>query len=822
MEHEKWMRWTRRCRRGRLLFASVIGILLLSVATFGCGPDFPNTLLDRGVNAVLCAPAVRFQNEIERMKLVAPVHKANPTTNATRQSLDAELSDLNMALEQAHVPEDSRATISKRHSDERQKITFPADEALRSNPTNIARIRGPLPQIAPGLPGEFADYFRGAIAWHEGKILASRAAWEALLARPASSRHFKSTWAAFMLGRSWEEENRGLAISYFQQVRALTKAGFSDSLGLASSSLGFEARLHIREKRLVPAIDLYLEQFAEGDPSAVNSLRFVAAHALRQGASVLRPLAAHPRAQRAVTAYVIAGGWASPPIDIDSALTEVTLRAMEKASSMASFVPAPKPAWHTLKAPVLIWLEAVEAAKVKDVDSAEQLALAAYQAGEMATARRWLARARFTPVAQWLQAKLFLRDGRVDEAGALLAKLCRAFPTEPAGTNSAAEATLADSLYLKDGYSWTISMALQMSGEFGVLKLARRQYAEALDALLQSGYWLDAAYVAERVLTLDELKQFVDQRWPAQSHPVNKARADSSEAEEATPGAWEPWDGLSINERIRYLLARRLTRANRRSEARNYYPGKCRESFDKLSAALGEADQADLGNEKRARAYFEAARLTRKFGLELAGTELEPDWRIHGGSFACGVTAGNRANSRTNNVLAASDDEIARALKHVPNPDQRWHYRYTAPVLAINGARLLRDAEMPELSSDERARTLFDAARLIHPFDRYASTADVTPDRGNQALLESFPSSILAWQAAQLMPNNSDATARVLCLGGSWIKDLDPQAADVFYKALVRRCRKTAIGAEADRRRWFPRLDENGNLKLSPPSEDLR
>ena len=123
----------------------------------------------------------------------------------------------------------------------------------------------------------------------------------------------------------------------------------------------------------------------------------------------------------------------------------------------------------------------------------------------------------------------------------------------------------------------------------------------------------------------------------------------------------------------------------------------------------------------------------------------------------------------------------------------------------------MRDAAMPELSRDERARTLFEAAKSVHRFDWYASRAE--PDSDAQPLLDRFPSAILAWEAAQLMPNNSDETARVLCLGGSWIKIHDPQAADVFYKALVRRCRKTAIGAEADRLRWFPILDESGNLK---------
>ncbi|MHC4569368.1 MAG: hypothetical protein ACYTE3_26885, partial [Planctomycetota bacterium] len=53
----------------------------------------------------------------------------------------------------------------------------------------------------------------------------------------------------------------------------------------------------------------------------------------------------------------------------------------------------------------------------------------------------------------------------------------------------------------------------------------------------------------------------------------------------------------------------------------------------------------------------------------------------------------------------------------------------------------------------------------------------------------------------------SDQTARVLCIAGSWLKDRDPQAADRFYKTLVRRCGKTQLGREADRLRWFPKIE---------------
>jgi hypothetical protein len=62
------------------------------------------------------------------------------------------------------------------------------------------------------------------------------------------------------------------------------------------------------------------------------------------------------------------------------------------------------------------------------------------------------------------------------------------------------------------------------------------------------------------------------------------------------------------------------------------------------------------------------------------------------------------------------------------------------------------------------------------------------------------------------MPNNSDETARILCTAGSWLKAREPLLADRFYKALVRRCRKTVIGAKADEIRWFPELDPDGNL----------
>ena len=737
--------------------------LVAAIRAFACGPFFPNTLLNQGDAVVLTAPEARFRTELERMKLVATAWRALPATNHAHQTFDTELADLRAALDKNGTSALQRDALIERHRLEREKIIIfsrpeqsDADSALagawlregfvlRPDPTNSARIPGPMPQLTPGLPAEFADYFRGSIAWHLGKLAEGRAAWETLLKRPSIQRQFKSTWAAFMLGKSWEEENSGRAIAHFKHVRALAQAGFADTLGLAASSLGWEARLHLRENDFTAAIDLYLEQAASGDPSAVISLRWAASSALHAPESKLRALASHPRAQRVITAYVISGGWREPAMDVDSPVREGMIRAIGQASARASIVPKPKPDWHKLKEPAMRWLEAVEAARVKDVESSEQLALAAYQGGQMERAQRWLQLARPTPAAQWLQAKLLLRDGRTGEAAALMARLVRLFPLDPALTNRTTIPGLAGSLFVSNGEFGGIDMTGQLHGEWGVFQLARRQYAESLDALLRSGHWLDAAYVAERVLTLDELKTYVDRHWPRAAR-LEHASPDKEPDEPRQP---------SVTEQIRHLLARRLARAERWSEARDYFPGEWQPKFDSLQAALKEAHKSELPEKDRAPALFEAAKITRWLGLELVGTEVEPDWHVHAGNYEYGVTVEDRKSLQSSNVLSAATSEIARATEHTVSPGVRWHYRYRA--------------------------------------------------------------SAMAWEAARWMPDNSDDTARMLCVGGSWIKHRDPKAADVFYKALVRRCRKTAIGAEADRIRWFPLLDAHGRLR--PRSE---
>ncbi|MCX6898599.1 MAG: hypothetical protein NT105_07855 [Verrucomicrobia bacterium] len=705
---------------------------------FGCGPHFPNTFLT-GDEAALDAPAAEFCGEIERMKLTPPIHRRVTSDKGfASEAADADLADLQIALEKAGVKPAARQTILNTHCAERQKLRALADytEQLRESERPQYRILPPTkPAPAPtsrivvttGLPGEFADYFRGAIAWHTGDEIAAIASWRALLERPAGERHFRSVWAAFMLGKAHLKREPQKAVEWFQQTRLLARQGFADSIGLAASSLGWEAKVYFKQKHWVPAIELYLDQAATGDESAFVSLRWLAAVAFKQDAKSLAPLAAHTKARRVMTAYLLAvrEKWWNPE----------GLEPRDEAGD-----PSAK------------WLAAAESAGVRDVESAEQLALAAYRAGQMETAQRWIQRAAVTPITQWLQAKLLLRGGNVDAAAALMEKIAKHFPVQPPTTNTVAALSLADNLYVLSEVG-DVSTPRQVLGELGALRLARREYVLALDALLRSSFWMDAAYVAERVLSADELKAYVDRHWPAWPRVPAKA-ADATDYVPMRGGA-DTMSPDQQNESIRWLLARRLARQHRFSEARPYYPAMLQPRLDELARSFATGNAAALTAQQRAAALWTAACLTRTNGMELIGTEAQPDWAMHEGNFEDGPTVAGRASLRGG--LAPSADEIRRSQRKEASPETRFHYRYVAASLAM--------------------------------------------------------------KAAALMPDNSDETANVLCTAGDWLKNRDPKAATVFYRALVRRCPKTALGAEADRQRWFPLRDAAGR-PLPKPKRD--
>ncbi len=695
-----------------LAWLCVVACLVSGPPAGACGPFFPNMMLVQGDDAVFDAPVARFYAEIARaqarLNIPKPPHPfVESAIGAAPATPNADAADLAAALrQQGRGSNEITATVAAYTA---------AREAMTPKENTNAEAKAATPALPEGIPAEFADYFRGAVAWHSGNTNGARAAWQALLDRPRKERRFKSTWAAFMLARSFETEDPARSVSYYGLVREMAKDGFADSLGLAADSIGWEARTHLKAGHFTTAIEMYLQQLALDDQTAYASLSFTARNLLSAEPAALRSAATNSAAQAVVTAYLISSGrtwgWIEEPPTNNAA----------------------------------IWLDALERAGVSDAALAEQLALANYQTGRYELAQRWIRRAPKAPVSQWLQAKLLLREGKTDDAARLLAKIARLFPlhiTSNSPNDSLAHNLTGDEAAdLHEGTFIGMGAGRNVLGELGVLRLHRKEYSQALDALLNGGFWADAAYVAERVLTVNELKNYVDRHWP-------EIAVDTEEEKEA-PENLRP---SRQSRQIRYLLARRLARAERMADARPYFPEEWLASFDELMACLLVGQNEALANEQRATNYYRAAWIARTNGIELLGTELAPDYAIWGGNYEDGPTVQGRAANATNNLFGATGDELRRGAAHEVEPQHRWHYR------------------------------------------------------GHAALL--------AYEAARLLPDNDPRTARALYSAGRWVQDL--QTADRIYKQLVRRCRKTEIGKAADEWRWFPRLDANDKPLPSP------
>ena len=318
------------------------------------------------------------------------------------------------------------------------------------------------------------------------------------------------------------------------------------------------------------------------------------------------------------------------------------------------------------------WLQALEEVDV-EIDGAERVAYAAYKGGERELAGRWLNVADTDePLAVWLEAKLAIWDGDFDRAANYLSNLIYLYPTRN-------EAEYIDTDRIR--------------GELGIVELGRAEYTEALDMLILGGYWADAAYIAERVLTIPELVTHVETFY---MNPLAEQGIDI-----------EQLDRLAG--RLRCLLARRLVRAGERVRAERYLPEELRTALVALSSATETFEDETRAAEVRAEAGWAAAWLLRHRGMELLGSELEPDWKFFGGNFTAREMTASRAKIEN---VPLSDNEKKRVAASRVRTNKRFHYRYLATEMAWKAIELLPDDD------PETARRTLRRRSLAHPSRR--------------------------------------------------------------------------------------------------------
>ena len=524
----------------KILLIPLLFVIAISLM-WACGPWFPDWLLTQGDLELLRPPTTHYQNEVDRLTTEFPSAYVTvvPETSKQEQTTGKAIEDLRAALKEQSLPLQEIESILHQHQASRKAVEvyrreFKRYEAFKDSPWFQEEVKLPSltpPTVSKKLPLEFSLYFRGAIDYHQNQHQKAKKHWEDVLNLPEQDRLYRSTWAAFMLGRLDVDQAPDQAISRFQQVRKLVDEGHKDSLGLGAASLGWEARAWFHQKQYRKAIELYLEQMASGDPhSARISIRWVVAEALSDSPAGLQDLASTPAIRRITTAYLASIN---------------TLRWDWNEQEDVELVRA--------------WVDAVEEAGVQEYSLFEPMALAVYQRGFYDLSERLLTKAPEDGVLRtWLKSKLLFRKGNIEKATTLLAKVAGSFPVHDESnegnhvdrTSSNQPLQELDLIYRTE----LKETSHRPNGEWAILLLHRGEYIQSLDTLLRAGYWMDAAYIAERVLSTDELKNYVDENWPAKQ----KTLEEESFNPEYPPSAWNRNASDDAKHfQIRYLLARR-------------------------------------------------------------------------------------------------------------------------------------------------------------------------------------------------------------------------------------------------------------------------
>ena len=575
-----------------------------------CGPDFPMRLLDNRAQSLAELPEGNFRYEVSRLGQAIDGLKniAVPVGDSALLDLAAQRSQ----AEAAGLTAEQRALV------EHLRTLTDAQDVERQGAS---------------LSAEFRLYLAGAVAFNAGNYPVAVDYFQRVLALPTEQRALRSTWAAYSMGRALfamsAEANASADLpdqsqKAFELTRQLSIDGFSDPLELGVASLGEQARVALGSGDWNRAIELYATQNAQGSAVGYTSLKLLMAQLSALPDDQLALLLKEKPVQQLVTASLISRlGWSfgeQPP-------TEKKLIRLLQSSTRGTF------------------------------DNADRLAAVSYQQGDYSDAKALLEHADDGGLAWWLRAKLAVRDGNKTAAAAAYSRAAQAFPQD----ETWGERRTAD---------WNIESLqpqCRVEGESAILALQRGDYLQAFDQLYRSNgiYWFDAATVAERVLTVDELKHYVDAQVPAPA-PLSEQELENLASE--PPAA-----------KLRALLGRRLMRAERYEEAPGYFSNGDVQNKAKAYSQQRQEAQAAWWPTTRAAALFNSAWMARDWGMDIIGYEMAPDYATFGGNYSLETAL------PTVGALM-SEDEVQRHQASAARPDQRFHYRYVANSLASRAA----------------------------------------------------------------------------------------------------------------------------------------
>ena len=738
----------RRHSRHRWLLGSIV---LGTAAVIACGPFFPDSALDQP-RGILQPPLFLFESELNQTALPPDIHLEHPP-GTPAYTLDLEMAELRETMAGQPVDEAwferyrdlRRAMLSE--GDKSEHKMCPADA---KSPSSWNSAQNDFAEVISPLPEEVRLYLQGAAARFDANVNSddpfktARQFWQQLLALPAEKRSSRSTWAAWMLFRTSPHDEQG---HWLAETRRLAREGFKDCLHLgieATYILGREG-CDYAEGKEVAAVEWKRAAMLRaplGLSRAKDTLRDDRHRLMDWSEGFAREVVADPFLRRVQMLQLIEsmealGGW---------------VQGCRSENAASDDLPR--------------WLASFEKAGIKDQQEAVLLAWITYNAARFDDARRWLALAPSDDVnALALRGKLAAMRGNRLEAQQALTRMAARLPTpDPSARHEWERERLNEWLSLTTS-NYPAVRTHKLLADCGVAQVARNDFAGALQTFLRTDYWSDASYIAERLLSVQELltlahsgriprltKMIVPDKEPPPS-PLTLGFLETKY------GGWREPGGMDT---FTYLVARRLAREGFLQEACKLLPADLERALLRFGAELRRAKDARLPSADRGRALWTAAQIQRGLGMELFGFEGAPDFTQYGGAFDLGSMSKWRQQAlwhpswidppetpaqalRFKPVFPPSSDELWSLRHYVPQVERRFHYRYSAANLA--------------------------------------------------------------WRAAVFMPDDHEETAQVLSTAGQWLKNQDPKSADRFYKALVNRNPSVPLAQEADQKRWFPSTD---------------
>ena len=422
-----------------------------------------------------------------------------------------------------------------------------------------------------------------------------------------------------------------------------------------------ERLVRLGEADFKGALATYFRMPIRGEGNAVNS----SFHMVRKlcAEKAFADCAKDPELRKVVTFYLSAGGSNNTNMHLShpeaKEISEAWLDALAQASVDPGFDPV---RIAMLQYVAQRWTDCLRTVSLLATDDPVRLLLASRcnlrMTGDLGISRRIL-----DPSTSALAASELLGIAR---------------PIKP--TNEDADFTTLINFNEK------AELSERVTGEKGLAALCGGDFIEALKLFTRGGFYTEADYVTECVLTTGELKGFVD-----------------SIKDERTAG------DKSKLAHLRARLASRLFRDGRMEEALEYVSADLAPKARTYVILIRLAERTDIADRARADAYWRAALIIGDIGETILRAPIGLSWSADGNDakpdsnwyVGYGFLPHNRLNkereyehAQKHTLIAPAQDEVRRLTTwiegHVDKPVRSERdARYATFDLALKAARLL-------------------------------------------------------------------------------------------------------------------------------------